>query len=348
MPTRRESTLLREDVNEKGVTPIEYAANTKFQPYQRNSKPERAPFSGNDAEKTYLLYFATGDLYTSWNGRKVMLQIATTHPAQLWLMRDLFIKYGKPIIFPVKNNPAMASPYSWRCDYLLDRSFEFLVNLPKRVRASIMKDDALFYAALSGFADAEGHVGLGSGGGYVKGREPTKSMFIVSNSNKIILDDFQAGLEQRGFSSSFRTPRDEIGAAWDLGVFNRNAVRLLPKLGLRHAEKIAAKKLVFTHWKKPWAEVRPLYRAFRDRIKFERDSCVRTAEMAYLNRSRMKLYKKEKYREISRRAFTLRLRGLTIDEIARALGKSPRTVYRRLALEDEIRFPTENTESADK
>ena len=124
-----------------------------------------------------------------------------------------------------------------------------------------LKDD-LFYAALSGFVDAEGHISPGNGGGYAKGREPSKSIFLVSNTNNAILQDFQRGLRQRGLRTGLRKSRDGIERLWELWAFNRNALNLLPKLDLRHPENVIAKQLVLANWDKPWAEVNPFTECF--------------------------------------------------------------------------------------
>ncbi|MBI3115842.1 MAG: hypothetical protein HYZ12_00730, partial [Thaumarchaeota archaeon] len=326
--TRCESTPRREDVTVGRVTPIAYVANAKFQSYERNSKPERARFSGTDTEKTYLLYFATGDLRVSKRGRCVRVEMTTTHSAQLTLLSNLLGTYARPILYPIKN-PSYFPKWSrlaWRIVYDLDESFHFLMQLPKSVDEPTSGDDRLFYTALTGFADAEGYVGLKKSQGHAY------AYFSVSNKNRRICNDFLAGLRKRGFSSLVcNRPRADGSPQWELEVHGTNAVALLERLDFRHPEKDAAKKITIENNRHPWVKVGPAYRALRERIRKERNSCVLAARRAYGNKNAVRQAKFERYKEVTRTVWIQRLAGLRPIEIAMSLGMSWRTVYRRLS-----------------
>jgi len=120
------------------------------------------PFSEGNSAKTYLSYFAGGDMHAYRHGRKVRLEGSTTHPAQLRLLIDLLGAHAKPMVCAVKNPPYFRewSQYAWRVVFDLDDSFGFLIPLPEEVDEDVLSDDESFYAALGGFADAEGHISL--------------------------------------------------------------------------------------------------------------------------------------------------------------------------------------------
>jgi hypothetical protein len=120
------------------------------------------PFAEDSAMKTYLSYFATGDLHSYWHGTKVRLEGTTTHPAQIRLTFDLLGSYCKPMVYAVRNPPYFTewSKYAWRVVFDLDESFKFLISLPKEVNDGILNNDESFYAALGGFSDAEGFIVL--------------------------------------------------------------------------------------------------------------------------------------------------------------------------------------------
>lgn len=122
---------------------------------ERRFKRKVKPFSGNDAEKTYLTYFATGDLHATRHGTKVRLEGGTTHEAQMKLIQRLFSQYARPIVYPCESTPGR---YSWKIVFDLDRSFEFLLDKAKSLPQLILKNDRLFFVSTNGFTVAEGHI----------------------------------------------------------------------------------------------------------------------------------------------------------------------------------------------
>jgi len=295
--------------------------------YTKPPNQRTLPFSGDSAAKAYLSYFATGDLHSYWHGRKIRLEGTTTHPA-------------------VRNPPYFRewSQYAWRVVFDLDESFKFLISLPKEVDGGILKNDESFYAALGGFSDAERFIGL-------SGRYNGKSAaaFGVSNSNARICNDFLTGLRWRGFSGNVIKLREVNGQIqWQLAVSSKDVMPLVDRLLLKHEEKIAARNLVRRLAGTPWDEAGPTYKDFRREIKLGRNACVLAAKREYENRNRMKQIRVQLEQEITRRAHSLYVAGLRPQYIATLLGRSQRTIYRRVAREnDRIQAPRHTPEQAD-
>jgi hypothetical protein len=309
-----------------------------------NQKPR--PFSEDSTMKTYLSYFATGDMHAYWHGRKVRLEGSTTHPAQMRLVFDLLSAYCKPMVYAVKNPPYFRewSRYAWRAVFDLDESFQFLISLPKEVNNEVLNSKGLFYAALGGFSDAEGYIGL-------RERHNGKSAatFGVSNTNVRICNDFLVGLRRRSFSGSVNKMREVNGQIqWELTVSSKDVIPLVERLPLRHEEKIAARNLVRRLSGRPWDKAGLTYKDFRRAIKVGRNACVLAAKREYENRNRMKQIRVQLEQEITRRAHSLYIAGLRPQYIATLLGRSQRTIYRRVAREnDRVQAPRETPEQAD-
>ncbi len=263
------------------------------------------PFSEDNSARTYLSYFAGGDMHAYRHGRKVRLEGSTTHPAQLRLLIDLLGAHAKPMIYAIKNPPYFRkwSQYAWRAVFDLDDSFSFLIPLPEEVDEDVLSDDESFYAALGGFADAEGHISLSR-------RQCAKSaaVFGLSNSNVRICEGFLKGLRQRGFSGSLSKIREVDGHVQrQLAVSPKDVMPVIARLPLRHEEKTAARAIVRKLDGTPWARASLTYRRFRSGIRVARNHCVLAAKREYENRDNMKQIKILLEREITRRAHSLSL-----------------------------------------
>jgi hypothetical protein len=240
--------------------------------------------------------------------------------------------YARPMIYAIKNPPDFPkwSRFAWRSVYDLDSSFQFMLDLPKRVNPALETDESLFYSALAGFIDAEGHIGLRKAG------DRTQIILQISNTNKGICHDFLRGIHLRGFECSLNSStRPDGSTKWELTLSGKHALQLMGRLDLRHDEKIVAKHLAIENHANKWSEVQFVYRAFRGEIIRGRNEAVTAAKKEYANRNRMKEIKRELLLETARRARSLNNAGLLPGQIARALGRSPRTAYRHIAASDK-------------
>jgi hypothetical protein len=276
-------------------------------------------FVGNDIERTYLTYFAAGDLHAYRHGKKVRVEGSTTHPAQLELLRDLFGGYAKPIYEPAL---APRGHYGLRATFDLDSSFDFLLNKPRELARRVLGDDALFYTALSGFSDAEGHAGLKRSHGKAYAR------YTLSNRNRRIMRGFQRGLISRGYSAPLYALRAEK-IQWQLEVNGNHAQRLLPNIALRHREKLVSRQLAITYNRSSWAIAGPVYSAHRGAILAERSALEALAARRYNLRGDRRRRKEKIFSDRVASTFELFSVGLGVEEVAGALKCSIRTAYRR-------------------
>jgi len=274
-------------------------------------------FAGSDIEKTYLKYFAAGDLHTYRHGTKVRVEGSSTHPAQLELLRDLFGGYAKPIFVPLLTPDGH---YALRATYDLSSSFDFLLTKVKRMERSELRDDALFYSALSGFSDAEGHVGLSMSG------RKTLAEYALGNMNHQLLDDFLRGLDSREYSAGICATRPGM---FQLYAHADCVLRLLTKIQFRHREKIVGCQLAVTYSGHPWSVARPVYKDYRRKILAERDALEAIAGRRFLLRADRRRRKQEIFNQRVESTFELFAKGLSVKEVADSLNCSIRTAYRR-------------------
>ena len=286
-----------------------------------NTRPPQhlRQFAGDDIERAYLTYFAAGDLHAYRHGTKVRVEGSTTHPAQLELLRDLFGGYAKPIYEPAL---APRGHHCLRATFDLDSSFDFLLNKPRELEQRVLSNDALFCSALSGFSDAEGHVGL------KRNRGKAYARYTLSNRNRRIMRGFHRGLISRGYSTPLYALQGEK-IQWQLEVNGHHALRLLPNIDLRHREKMVSRQIAITYNSSSWAIAGPVYAAHREAILAERTALEAVAARRYNLRDDRKRRKEEIFRDRVASTFELFSTGLGVEEVARALKCSIRTAYRR-------------------
>lgn len=93
-------------------------------------------------------------IYPQWHGKRIRLQVNTTHPAMLELFKTLFSKYSHLCLCP--DFRKKLSTFQWHIQADLDASFSFLMKKPRAIEVGIIKNTNLFLAFLAGYADAEG------------------------------------------------------------------------------------------------------------------------------------------------------------------------------------------------
>jgi hypothetical protein len=292
-----------------------------------NTRPRQhlRHFAGDDIERAYLTYFAAGDLHAYRHGTKVRVEGGTTHPAQLELLRDLFGSYAEPIFEPTRTPKGH---YAIRATYDLSSSFGFLLTKLQRVERSVLREDELFYAALSGFSDAEGHAGL------TKGGDKARAVYTLSNMNGRVMHDFLQGLNSReGNAHLYIQRREEVNGQekvqWQLNVHGAYALRLLPNIGFRHREKIVGRQLTIAYSGHPWNVAGPIYKDYRRKILAERDALEALAARRFLLRADRRRRRKEIFNRRVESTAELFAKGLSMKEVAESLNCSIRTAYRR-------------------
>jgi hypothetical protein len=277
-------------------------------------------FVGSEIERTYLTYFAAGDMHAYRHGTRVRVEGSTTHPAQLELLLPLFGSYVKPIFEPIATPKGH---YAIRATFDLSPSFDFLLSKPQELERPVLRDDGLFYSALSGFSDAESHVGLRKNDG------KAYALYALSNRNHQLMNGFTRGLVSRGQNANLFALRHEK-IQWQTEVNGQYALKLLPNLGFRHREKIAGKQIAMANDRKPWSVAGPLYLSHRARIRSERDALETIAAKRFSARGERRQRRKEIFTQKLESSFPLFAKGLTVQEVAGLLHCSIRTAYRRM------------------
>lgn len=212
------------------------------------TKYKRANFSGNLTEKSYLLGLRTGDLSCLKNFYKIRVQTATTHPAQVKMMQDVFGKYSHVHVFVHKDKRGINE---WHVYSDLDESFEFLVPKLEEIPGWILKNDNFFFSFLAGYADAEGSFDV-----FENTDNSISFHFRVASNDKIILQQMLTKLKSLEFSCGFYMHAKK-GQKATYGIYSKNvyALRMFRKSDVfklveklknysRHDEKIKRMKLI--------------------------------------------------------------------------------------------------------
>ena len=232
-----------------------------------------------------------------------------------------FGQYGKNYAYPATT----PTGYGWRLACDLPAEFEFLKTKALVAPETTIRSKEEFIEGLSGFGDAEGHVGLSGSGRWARGR------FTVSNRVPRIIWSFKQGLESMGFHASVYVLARNAIPQYVLEVVGDSAIGLVSMLKFRHPEKIAAKQLVLRYHGSPWEWAERVYRKFRENIKSQRDEFVRLAEVAYGIWPLRKAQRRAELKERMGRAIAMRKAGQGINEVMGQFDCSERTVYRYLA-----------------
>ncbi len=150
------------------------------------------------------------------------------------------------------------------------------------------------------------------------------------NEKKRILLAFKRELLQQEFRVNLYPLKGPDSIQWQLEITGRDVKSLIEFLPIQHGEKVMARNIVLTGDHAPWAIMGLVYKAFRESIQSERDRCVRAARRNYDDRENRKSHRGLRLEETTKQVRLYACRGLRRGEIAIAIGKSVRTVYRHL------------------
>ncbi|MBI2148764.1 LAGLIDADG family homing endonuclease [Candidatus Woesearchaeota archaeon] len=235
---------------------------------------EKKKFALSLKEKAYLFGLVGGDLTPIRKSDYTLKLIThTTHPAFARLLKETFEKYG-----PFSNN--LNKNNEFRCSAYLDlESFSFLLDSKKDEMPNWIDNKNLF-DFLAGFIDSDGSI-------MIKKRDKNFGYYIrFYGENLNLLKEVKVSLEKSGYKSSmhknhykgevrnynrkeFRYNKDyyalEIYKKWQV-------LDILPRLPIRHEEKISKKDLIFSIEKrglKSWLEIEEELINLKNKIKNE-------------------------------------------------------------------------------
>ncbi|MDI6884138.1 MAG: hypothetical protein QMD00_03240 [Hadesarchaea archaeon] len=250
---------------------------------EANLKQQKLPFSGDSIEKSYLLGLRAGDLSARWKGRRVRVEICTSHPAMIELFKDLFQKYAHVGSCPESKHTGI---FLWRGFVDLDASFSFLVEKPKFLNGEILFSNDLFLAFLAGYADAEGSIIVSPN------RDRIIFCFRICSEDFGLLRGTCKKLQEMGYHPRLALDKEkgtsggfsELNADyWRLELCRKNEViQLVQQLLIKHSEKCRKRDLLLEiRDQTRWLEVRDKVLNLKSKIEGEVRACVREAALAY-------------------------------------------------------------------
>src|SRR5216683_227482 len=206
----------------------------------------RADFSGDLAEKAYLVGFRLGDLHVAMEGtRTIVVKCTSTRTEQVELFRDLFGKYGH--VYSDEATQAHRKRQSIGMEVRLNMTFDFLLPKQDAVPEWVVMNDETFFAFFAGYVDAEGYFRAY----FVKNQPKPLACLEIRSYDTMLLTQLGKGLCDRGIAcpparlrvaagytnrAGFRSNRD----LWGLGIHRKESLRqLFAKIEpyLRHSRR---------------------------------------------------------------------------------------------------------------
>ncbi|MCX6704888.1 MAG: hypothetical protein NT162_00940 [Candidatus Woesebacteria bacterium] len=148
----------------------------------RTCKYKKKNFSGNLIEKAYLIGFRLGDLNIMESVSVIQVRCSTTIPAQLRLIKSLFVPYTTPHIAKAKRGT-----YEIVC--LVNRSFDFLLPKEDKIPNWIQNNKKYFFSFLAGYSDAEGSF-------YIRKSKNSTGIFEVQTQQKNVIIQIWKNLQK--------------------------------------------------------------------------------------------------------------------------------------------------------
>lgn len=240
---------------------------------EAGTKYPKTPFSGNSKEKAYMLGLRAGDFYAQKLPR-IRIKTATTHQAQIELVRKVFSKYNSHIVI-YKEFDKRFGFEKWQVYCDLDDSFEFLLEKLDKIPEWILDNDESFFHFLVGYADCEGHFRI-----WRSHDKFVRFSFILTSTNQIILEQIRNKLKDMNIMSHLylntRAGRiSKVGIKSNKNIYNltiykkENIITLVSKLMQlsQHNEKIWKMNLILESIDKKWNEIKDELTELRNRIK---------------------------------------------------------------------------------
>jgi transposase-like protein len=194
---------------------------------------QRTDFSGDLAEKAYLIGFRIGDLNVELHGHTIAVKCTSTRTEQVDLFRQLFEGYGH--VYTDEATLARRKRQSIGMSVALNMSFEFLLPKQDAVPDWVLKgSDQEFFAFLAGYIDAEGYIRTYLPPGY----RTLQVRIEVRSYDGVLLSQLAEGLNVRGIAyppAEIRVDAGYVnrsgirsnGVQWGLGIYRKQSLTLL-------------------------------------------------------------------------------------------------------------------------
>lgn len=251
---------------------------------EANLKQVKLPFSGDPSEAAYLQSLRSGDLSSRWKGKRVRVEVCTSHPAMVELFRSTFSKYAHVGMCPECNNRLQI--FMWRVFVGLDASFSFLIEKSKSIKRDILSSDDLFLTFLAGYTDAEGSIIVSPNRdrivfcfricsedfGLLKGI--SKKLREMGYHPRLVLD------KKKGTNSGFSKLNADY---WRLELCRKDEViQFVQQLPIKHSERRRKRDLLLEIRNETrWVKIKGKVLSLREEIKKEVNECIDQAAFAY-------------------------------------------------------------------
>ncbi len=251
---------------------------------EANLKQQKSFFSNDPTEMVYLLGLRAGDFSARRKGKRVRVEVCTSHPAMVKLFRGLFSRYTHVGMCPEYNKRSQI--FLWRAFADLDVSFSFLIEKSKSIKNDILLEEDLFLAFLAGYTDAEGSIIISPT------RDQIQLIFRICSEDFGLLNCIHEKLLGMGYHPRLvlETPKgvkkgfSKLRADyWRLELSRKDEVMwLVQRLPIKHSEKKRKRNLMLEIRNQTrWVEVKDKVSSLRTEIEREVRECTREAASVY-------------------------------------------------------------------
>lgn len=200
---------------------IEFKIPIKSPAFAR-MKYKKFDFTGDDAQKAYMIGFRIGDLNVyrvSENSETIVVRCHTTQREQVNVIKDLFSRFGR-----VDDSIRPNGHYYMNC--FLNNSFKFLFPKDKSAWAWIQEPESRL-AFIAGYTDAEGNFIINQG----------RARFKIDSYDKDVLYTIAEWLNGAGISHKIRLifKKGDKQKIYDkIGIYHKD----LWRLNINHAKDL--------------------------------------------------------------------------------------------------------------
>ncbi|MBL7206003.1 MAG: IS1 family transposase [Candidatus Aenigmarchaeota archaeon] len=197
-------------------------------------------FSGNLIEKSYMLGFRAGDLYSKRKCNNIKIETTSSKEIFLDLFHEIFEKYG---IVRAYERKGSLTKKTFKMHCYLNNSFNFLLRKPLRIPKWIIKNNKCFFSFFGGYSDAEGSWVITNH----KYRDSINkdSMFCMRSCDKDIMHQIHDGLTKNNLKSNLYLERKK-GTCTNIGKYKSDLYKIC--LYGKNALKLAALTLPFSRY----------------------------------------------------------------------------------------------------
>lgn len=181
----------------------------------RTCKIKKFNFSGNLAEKAYLIGFRLGDLNIIKGVSVTQVRCSSSVFAQIKLIKQLFSKYSRPKVTKYLDRKFRIP--KWDIVFLVNRSFDFLISKDDEIPQWIQKNKQLFFSFLAGYSDAEGSFLIR------KGKPKNKigfGVYEIGSQQKNIIIQIWKNLSEYRIQTPYPTISKKAGYTQPNGIIN--------------------------------------------------------------------------------------------------------------------------------